>query len=150
MDNSRTPFCILCTDLSLNVVTILAYYRTRWHIETGYRYLKELLGFDQYRLLSFQGISRYWTIQFLVQNLLEFQRHAWSTSQSRMTLGDVERRFRYEQTGQMILYVYEQALKNKPLFDVLRELNGLDNRVNHSYYQSVHIRGMTYEIATVK
>jgi hypothetical protein len=122
LDNSRTPFCILCTDLSLDVVTILTYYRTRWHIETGYRYFKELLGFDQYQLLSFQGISRFWAIQFLVQNLLEFQRQEWSSHQCRMTLGDVVRRLRYEHTGQMILYVYEQALKNKPLFDVLRDL----------------------------
>lgn len=96
LDNWRTPFCILCTDLSLDVVTILTYYRTRWHIETGYRYFKELLGFDPYQLLSSQGISRLWAIQFLVQNLLEFQRHEWSSYQCRMSLGDVVRRFHHE------------------------------------------------------
>ncbi|AJY73983.1 hypothetical protein VN24_04335 [Paenibacillus beijingensis] len=121
-DHARTPFCVLSTHSGLDLVTILAYYRLRWHIETGYRYFKELLGFDQYQLLSFQGISRFWAIQFLVQNLLESQRHEWSSGQSMMTLGDVVRRFRHEHMGQMILYVYEQALQNKPLFDILRDL----------------------------
>ena len=41
----QKPFCILCTDISLDVVTILEYYNVRWEIETGYRYFKELLGF---------------------------------------------------------------------------------------------------------
>ena len=53
-DVSQTPFCILCTDTSLNVVTILRYYNARWHIETGYRYFKDLLGFDQYQMLSYK------------------------------------------------------------------------------------------------
>ncbi|HET7578980.1 MAG TPA: hypothetical protein VFK33_06840 [Bacillales bacterium] len=55
---SQTPFCILCTDISLNVVIILRYYNVRWHIETGYRYFKDLLGFDQYQMLSYKGIQQ--------------------------------------------------------------------------------------------
>lgn len=121
-DASRTPFCILCTDRSLDLVTILSYYRVRWHIETGYRYFKELLGFDQYQLLSLKGIERFWAIQFLTQNLLEFQRQEWSKSNSKLTLGDIVRRIRQEHRGQMLLYVYEQALQKKPLFDILRDL----------------------------
>ncbi|MDQ8736470.1 transposase [Paenibacillus sp. LHD-38] len=119
---ARSPFCILCTDLSLDPVTILSYYRVRWHIETGYRYFKELLGFDQYQLLSFKGIERFWAIQFLTQNILEFQRQEWSKPSAKLTLGDVVRRIRYEHKGQLLLYVYEQALQKKPLFDILREL----------------------------
>jgi IS4 transposase len=42
----ETTFCILCTDCSLDLVRILSYYNVRWNIETGYRYFKELLGFD--------------------------------------------------------------------------------------------------------
>lgn len=122
-DANRTPFCVVCTDPTLDLVTILSYYRTRWHIETGYRYFKELLGFDHYQLLSFKGIQRFWAIQFLTQNLLEFQRHEWSSRRHRFTLGDVVRRIRYEHRGQILLYVYEQALQRKSLFDILRDLN---------------------------
>ncbi|MFB5270035.1 IS701 family transposase, partial [Paenibacillus enshidis] len=108
-DANRTPFCIVCTDATLDLVTILTYYRTRWHIETGYRYFKELLGFDHYQLLSFTGIQRFWEIQFLTQNLLEGQRHIWSDRHHPLTLGDVVRRIRYEHRGQMLVYVYESA-----------------------------------------
>jgi SRSO17 transposase len=121
-DANECPFCIVCTDLSLDLVTILSYYRIRWHIETGYRYFKELLGFDQYQLLSFKGINRYWAIQFLTQNLLELQRMEWSRPSAKLTLGDVVRRFRHEHKGQMLFYVFEQAMQKKPLFDILRDL----------------------------
>ncbi|NHM29076.1 transposase [Neobacillus terrae] len=91
-NQNQTPFCLLCTDLTLDVVTILEYYNVRWEIETGSRYFKELLGFDQYQLLSFKAIERYWTIQYLVQNFLEFQRYEWSKV-STVTLGDTVREF---------------------------------------------------------
>jgi IS4 transposase len=62
-DSSKTPFCILFTDCSLDLVRILSYYNVRWNIETGYRYFKELLGFDQYQLLSHKGNERYWFLR---------------------------------------------------------------------------------------
>jgi len=118
----KTPFCILCTDKSLDVVTILRFYGVRWHIETGYRYFKELLGFDHYQLWSFHAIERFWVIQFLTQNFLELQRVEWSTPTAPLTLGDVVRRIRQEHFGQLVVYVYEQALAKKPLFDILKRL----------------------------
>lgn len=117
----KTPFCLLCTDTTLDVVTILEYYNIRWEIETGYRYFKELLGFDQYQMLSFKAIERYWTIQFLVQNFLELQRYEWS-KESTVTLGDTVRRIRSEMLGQLVVYVYQEGLANTPLKQVLRSL----------------------------
>jgi len=118
----KTPFCILCTDGGLDVVTILRYYTERWNIETGYRYFKDLLGFDQYQVQSYQAIERYWDIQFLVYAYLEFQRIEWSAGHATCTLGDTVRRIRNEYLGTMMCYVYQQALENKPLAQVLREL----------------------------
>jgi SRSO17 transposase len=120
--SSKPQVCLLCTDLSLDLVTIQQYYHVRWNIETGYRYFKELLGFDQYQLLSFHGIQRFWAIQFLTQNFLEFQRQEWMPHSVELTLGDVVRRIREEFFGQIILYVYQQALEKKPLFDILKHL----------------------------
>jgi SRSO17 transposase len=119
---NKTPFCILCTDVSLDLVTILCYYRVRWKIETGYRYLKDLLGFDQYQIRSYQAIRRYWAIQFLVYNFLEIQRYEWSQGNDSLTVGDVVRRIRKECLGQIVLYVYQQALKEAPLQEVLKSL----------------------------
>jgi SRSO17 transposase len=119
---NKTPFCILCTDVSLDSVTILRYYRVRWNIETGYRYLKDLLGFDQYQIRSHQAIQRYWAIQFLVYNFLEIQRHEWSQVNDSLTIGDVVRRIRKECLGQIVVHVYQQALKGTPLQEVLKSL----------------------------
>jgi hypothetical protein len=44
------------------------------------------------------------------------------TSTVDLTLGEVVRRIREEFFGQIVVYVYEQALKKKPLFDILRHL----------------------------
>ncbi|RAU90703.1 IS701 family transposase [Paenibacillus sp. YN15] len=120
--SSKPQVCLLCTDVSLDLVTIQSYYHVRWNIETGYRYFKELLGFDHYQLLSFTGIQRFWAIQFLTQNFLESQRQEWMEQQADLTLGDVVRRIRDEYLGQIIVYVYQQALEKKPLFDILKLL----------------------------
>lgn len=122
-DSSKPPFCILCTDHSLDLVTILRYYQVRWSIETGYRYFKELLGFDHYQLQSFYAIKRFWTIQFLICNFLELQRKEWSDESNTLTLGDVVRRIRKDYLGQTIVYVYQQALAQRPLSEVLNELH---------------------------
>lgn len=122
VDSSKPQVCLLCTDLSLDLVTIQRYYHVRWNIETGYRYFKELLGFDQYQLLSFEGIQRFWAIQYLTQNYLESQRQDWMKNNKHLTLGDVVYRIRQEYFGQIIVYVYQQALEKKPLFDILKHL----------------------------
>lgn len=38
-----------------------------------------------------------------------------------MTIGDVVRRIRKDNLGQIIVYSYEQALAKKPLADVLKQ-----------------------------
>lgn len=120
--SSKPQVCLLSTDVSLDLVTIQRYYHVRWNIETGYRNFKELLGFDQYQLLSFTGIQRFWAIQFLTQNFLECQRQEWMKNTTDVTLGDVVRRIREEFLGQIIVFVYQQALERKPLFDILKQL----------------------------
>ncbi|GGK00680.1 transposase [Lentibacillus kapialis] len=121
-DSSKSPFCILCTDCSLDIVTILSYYDVRWHIETGYRFFKDLLGFDQYQLLSRKGIERYWCIQFLTYNFLEHQRQEWKQPGIPITIGDVVRRMRKDYLGQIVVYAYEQAIAEKPIAEVLKQL----------------------------
>jgi hypothetical protein len=117
--SSKPQACILCNDQSLDLVTIQRFYHVRWNIETGYRYFKELLGFDQYQVLSYVGIERFWVIQFLTYNYLEFQRNGWSKARGSMTLGDVVYRIRQEYFGQIIVHVYQQALERRPLKEIL-------------------------------
>ena len=55
---NQRPFCILCTETALDVVTVLRRYLLRWNIETGHRYFKAMLGFDQYQMRSYQAIEK--------------------------------------------------------------------------------------------
>ncbi|QWU13158.1 hypothetical protein [Paenibacillus sophorae] len=77
----------------------------RWNIETSYRYFRELLGFNQYQLLSFEGIRQYWAIQYMTQNFLESQRQDWMNDGKHLTLGDVVYPIRQEYFGQIMYKV---------------------------------------------
>ena len=85
------------------------------------RYFKALLGFDEYQMWSYKAIERYWCIQYLMYAYLEFQRQEWGHSQE-MTLGDTVRRIRMEHLGNLVVYVYHQALNSTPLSQVLSDL----------------------------
>ncbi|MDV2887665.1 hypothetical protein RYX45_21075, partial [Alkalihalophilus pseudofirmus] len=98
---------------------ILRYYEVRWNIETGYRYFKVLLGFDPYQLLSHKGIERFWCLQFLTYNFLEFLRREWE-KEGIVTIGDTVRRIRRDHLGQLILYAYQQGITQRPLAEVLK------------------------------
>ncbi|EKN68852.1 transposase, IS4 [Schinkia azotoformans LMG 9581] len=120
-DSSKTPFCLHCTDSSLNLVTILSYYNVLRNIETGYRYFKELLGFDEYQLLSHKGMERFWCIEFLTYNYVEYQRQTWQ-KELPLRISDVVWRIRKDHLCQLVVYGYEQALSKKSLMDVLKDL----------------------------
>jgi hypothetical protein len=49
--------------------------------------------------------------------LLEFQHQDWMKNGKHLTLGDVVYRIRQEYFGQIIVYVYQQALEKKPLLN---------------------------------
>jgi hypothetical protein len=57
-----------------------------------------------------------------VYNFLEIQRHEWSQVNDSLTIGDVVRRIRKECLGQIVVHVYQQALKGTPLQEVLKSL----------------------------
>ncbi|MEK5061463.1 hypothetical protein BK126_04840 [Paenibacillus sp. FSL H7-0326] len=73
-------------------------------------------------MLSFNGIQQFWAIQFLTQNFLETQRQEGMKISADLTLGEMVRHIREEFFGQIIVYVYQQALERKPLFDNLKHL----------------------------
>jgi hypothetical protein len=60
-------------------------------------------------------------LEFLTFNYLEFQRQEWQKTLP-LTIGDVVRRIRKDQLGQIAVYAYEQALAQKSLSNVLKEL----------------------------
>jgi hypothetical protein len=84
--------------------------------------------FRPYQLLSFYAIQRFWSLQYLDYNFLEVQRKERSTCDNPFTLGDVVRRIRNEHFGQIIVYVYQQVLDQRPLKEVSNDLKLPRNR----------------------
>ena len=83
-----------------------------------------MLGLDHYQMQSYQAIERFWTIQYLVYAYLEFQRLQWNLDCTyALTLGDVVWRIRNEYLGNLVCYVYQQAVEKQPLVKVLKALH---------------------------
>ena len=49
-------------DLEADLPTLLQHVATRWAVEVLFADTKELLGLDQYQLMSATGIVRFWTL----------------------------------------------------------------------------------------
>jgi hypothetical protein len=58
----------------------------------------------------------------MTQNFLEAQRQDWMKNDKRLTLEDMLCRIRQAFFGQIIVYVYQQALEKRPIFDILKHL----------------------------
>ena len=62
-------FCVFTTDLTLEILQIVAYYRQRWQIETAFRDVKQHFGFDAYRVKSRKSINRFVQLSFVAASL---------------------------------------------------------------------------------
>jgi DDE superfamily endonuclease len=62
-------------DLEADVVALLGHIAQRWDIEVLFADVKELLGIDQYQLMSVQAIQRFWLLVMVAYGYLEKERH---------------------------------------------------------------------------
>ncbi|ACL22100.1 IS701-like element ISDha16 family transposase [Desulfitobacterium hafniense] len=113
---SKALHAFLCTDVSLETQTILAYYSKRWPIEIFFRQAKGNLGFNGYQVRSIRSIERFWA-------LLSFT-HLYCTMGlgKPLLFGEGLRKVRKEVKGQYIRWIYECSRNGVPLEDVLKRL----------------------------
>jgi hypothetical protein len=62
--NLKSVKAFLCTDTTLDTVTILEYYTKRWCIEVFFKQMKGV-GFNKYQIRSIMGIERLWLLMSL-------------------------------------------------------------------------------------
>lgn len=60
--NPKAMKAFICTDASLDTLTILEYYIKRWRIEIFFKQQKSTLGFDKYQIRKEKGIKRFWLL----------------------------------------------------------------------------------------
>lgn len=110
--NPKAISAFLCTDTSLDTVTILEYYSERWCIETFFEQEKGQLGFNKYQIRTMKGIERFWLIMSLYHLIC---RVGLGVS---IPFGDGQRLLRRSINEERIAWIYQLAQRNTPLEDI--------------------------------
>jgi hypothetical protein len=63
--------CWASSDLAADLPTLVGHAAARWEVEVLFGDAKELLGLDQYQLLSATAIVRFWTLVLAAYGCLE-------------------------------------------------------------------------------
>jgi len=80
------------SDLDANVTTLLGHIAARWNVEVFFSDTKDLLGLDQYQLMTTTAIVRFWTLVLAAYTLIEEERARLALEQQRhVTVGEARR-----------------------------------------------------------
>jgi SRSO17 transposase len=84
---------LICTDLSLDVQSILRFYLLRWEVENFYRMAKHSLGWRDYQVRNLRAMQRHVLLIMVAHSFLFLQRQAAfrSDPSTSLTLGDIQR-----------------------------------------------------------
>lgn len=82
------------SQLDLDAQGLVDILAIRWQIEPFFEYEKDLLGSDQYQIMSAEAVLRFWTLIACLMCFLEEQRTADGTEG--LTCGDVRRRIQHD------------------------------------------------------
>lgn len=71
--DGQTKFWV-SSDLDADIDTLLKHIAQRWDVEVLFADVKELLGIDQYQLMSAEAIHRFWVLVMIAYGYLEKER----------------------------------------------------------------------------
>lgn len=111
------------SDLEASVEQLLGHIAARWDIEVLFADCKELLGLDQYQLMSATSIERFWTLALAAYLLLEEQRVCLqAATDEHVTIGDARREIQRVHRRHLLDWLHRQFLDGVPqehLYDLL-------------------------------
>ena len=97
------------SDLQADVQTLVAHGAARWSIEVLFADAKELLGLDQYQVMSTTALVRYWTLAWAAFCFLEEEQARLRAEQmGHVTLGEARRAVQRRQWQQVITSLYQE------------------------------------------
>jgi SRSO17 transposase len=110
-------------DLISDAQTLLGHISVRWDIEVFFADTKELLGIDQYQLMTATGLLRYWTLCWVAFSFLEETRYQIKQQIDNQefphaTLGQAQQKIREEHYKLFLEWVYKHALSGTPVDDL--------------------------------
>lgn len=111
------------SDLEAGVEQLLRHIAARWDIEVLFADCKELLGLDQYQLMSATAIERFWTLAMAGYLLLDEQRAILQANTfEHVTIGDARREVQRVHRRHLLDWLHQQFLAGVPqehLYDLL-------------------------------
>ena len=97
------------SDLQADVQTLVAHGAARWAIEVLFADAKELLGLDQYQVMSTTALVRYWTLAWAAFCFLEEEQARLRAEQmGHVTLGEARRAVQRRQWQQVITSLFQE------------------------------------------
>jgi SRSO17 transposase len=105
------------SDLEAGVEQLLVHIAARWDIEVLFADCKELLGLDQYQLMSATAIERFWTLVLAAYTLLDEQRaslQAKASTSEHITIGDARREIQRVHRRCLLDWLHKQFVAGVP------------------------------------
>ena len=97
------------SDLQADVQTLVGHLAARWAVEVLFADGKELLGLDQYQVMSAEAIVRFWTLAWAAYCYLDEERarlrREW---QRHVTVGDARREVQRTHWHHLITWMHQQ------------------------------------------
>ena len=106
--------------LTLSAQDLVDTLAIRWSIETFFEYDKDLLGSDQYQLMTAQAVLRFWTLLSCLLFFLEEQRT--QPDQLLLTCGDARRKLQEQHRLNLLLWLKEQFQANSSIEQIATQL----------------------------
>jgi SRSO17 transposase len=98
------------SDLQADAQTLVGHVAARWAIEVLFADGKELLGLDQYQVMSAAGLVRFWTLAWAAFCFLEEERARMREERQRhVTLGEARRAVQRRQWQQVIRSLHQEV-----------------------------------------
>src|SRR5437764_2284014 len=111
------------SDLDADLTTLLGHIAARWAVEVLFADTKDLLGLDQYQLMTTTAIVRFWTLVLAAYTLLEEEQARLAQEQQRhITMGEARRALQHLHYRHLLGWIEHElhaGLDVDPLYDRL-------------------------------
>jgi hypothetical protein len=97
------------SDLAADAPTLVGHLAARWAVEVLFADGKELLGLDQYQVMSAEAIVRFWTLAWAAYAFLDEERARLRAAWERhVTLGEARREVQRTHWNHLITWMHQQ------------------------------------------
>jgi hypothetical protein len=119
--DGKTKFWV-SSDMEADTAQLLTHIAQRWEIEVLFADVKELLGIDQYQMMSAKAIQRFWVLVMIAYGYLEKEQvHLQRERGRHQTIGDACRHVQRRHWAHFLDWLYDRFTSPQLSMSDLRE-----------------------------